>query len=114
MARGQRALHYHLFAIAPLVTMAELAQANGDDLYGYDHSRLKLLVSVSVSGLNDNHYLPGKIRRRAGHSKRRRSLALRHFLARALRAPLPQPRITALLHGVPAAPDRYLGGLPPP
>ena len=33
MARGGRALHYHLYALAPLVLLAEFGEANGLDLY---------------------------------------------------------------------------------
>ncbi len=114
MARGQRALHYHLFAIAPLVTMAELAQANGDDLYGYDHSRLKLLVTVSVSGLNDNHFFQEKSgvaqdTPKDGHVSPSDVAWLAPYACR-----FPSPDFTALLQAVSAAPDRYLGGLPPP
>ena len=58
--RGQRALHYHLFALEPLVTMAELASANGDDLYAYSNSRLHLLVARTVAGLADNQFFVDK------------------------------------------------------
>jgi len=45
MGRGQRALHYHLFALAPLVTMAELAAANGEDRCRHRCRRLRLQCS---------------------------------------------------------------------
>lgn len=114
MARGQRALHYHLFALAPLVTMAELASANGDDLYAYDNSRLKVLASVSIAGLNDNHFFQEKSgvaqdTPKDGHITPSDIAWLAPYARR-----FPSPDITALLHGLPAAPDRYLGGLPPP
>ena len=35
MARGSRALHYHLYALAPLVLLAEFGAANGLDLYAH-------------------------------------------------------------------------------
>lgn len=54
MARGRRALHYHLFAAAPLVTMAEFAEANGQDLYAFHHGALHRLVARCVSGLESN------------------------------------------------------------
>lgn len=54
MARGRRALHYHLFAAEPLVTMAEFAEANGLDLYAYDRGALHRLVARCVSGLQNN------------------------------------------------------------
>jgi poly(beta-D-mannuronate) lyase len=113
MARGQRALHYHLFAIAPLVTMAELAQANGDDLYAYDHSRLHLLVARTIAGLKDNHFFVDKTGVAQDTPKDGViSGADISWLAPYARR-FPDPEITALLQAVPTGPDRYLGGLPP-
>ncbi|HTV09821.1 MAG TPA: alginate lyase family protein [Candidatus Aquilonibacter sp.] len=53
MARGQRALHYHLYALAPLVMLAEFGEANGLDLYARDHGAIHRLVNVSIAGLAD-------------------------------------------------------------
>jgi poly(beta-D-mannuronate) lyase len=53
MARRQRALHYHLFALTPLVMLAELGQVNGRDLYELDHGALHRLVHRMLSGLGD-------------------------------------------------------------
>jgi poly(beta-D-mannuronate) lyase len=51
MARGQRALHYHLYALAPLVLLAEFGEANGMDMYARDNGAIHRLVNISVGGL---------------------------------------------------------------
>ena len=114
MARGQRALHYHLFALEPLVTMSELASANGDDLYAYSSSRLHLLVARTVAGLADNQFFVDK----AGAPQDTPKDGAISGSDIAWIAPyarrFPDPSITALLNRVAIQPDRYLGGLPPP
>lgn len=54
MARKTRALHYHVFAAAPLVLTAELAARNGTDLYAEDGGALHRLVAAVVAGLGDH------------------------------------------------------------
>ena len=51
--RAGRALHYHLYALAPLIIIAELAQANGMDLYTYNHAAIHRLVNLCVAGLQN-------------------------------------------------------------
>jgi poly(beta-D-mannuronate) lyase len=53
MARGGRALHYHLYALAPLVLLAEFGEANHLDLYAHANGALRRLVNVSVAGVED-------------------------------------------------------------
>jgi poly(beta-D-mannuronate) lyase len=113
MTRGQRALHYHLFALAPLVTMAELAAANGEDLYSYNHSRLHLLVSRSLAGLVDNHYFSTKAGAlqdtpEKGKIKTDDVIWVTPYLRR-----FPDAGMSALLNQVQREPYGYLGGLPP-
>jgi poly(beta-D-mannuronate) lyase len=115
MGRGQRALHYHLFAAAPLVTIAELAEANGDNLYAYDQSRLALLVARCVAGLDDNHFFVEK----SGVAQDTPSPDgtingsdiswLPPYASR-----FPSPEITAQLKRVEVRGETYLGGMPPP
>ena len=50
MSRKSRALHYHVFAIMPLVMLAELAEVNGQNLYNYNHRRLHTLIKRGDSG----------------------------------------------------------------
>jgi poly(beta-D-mannuronate) lyase len=53
LERGTRALHYHLFALAPLVMTAELAAANGVDLYGEGNGAIRRLAERVIAGLAD-------------------------------------------------------------
>jgi poly(beta-D-mannuronate) lyase len=53
MARGGRALHYHLYALAPLVLLAEFGEANHIDLYAHANGAIHRLVNFSVAGLQD-------------------------------------------------------------
>ena len=53
MNRGQMALHYHLYALAPLVMVAELGEANGIDLYAEHDGALHRLVKFCEAGLED-------------------------------------------------------------
>ena len=53
MARAGRALHYHLYALAPLIMIAELAEANNLDLYRYRDGAIHRLVRLCIAGLQD-------------------------------------------------------------
>jgi poly(beta-D-mannuronate) lyase len=53
MDRAARALHYHLYALAPLIMIAELAQANGADLYSYNKGAIHRLVSLCLAGMQN-------------------------------------------------------------
>lgn len=53
MARGQRALHYHVFAVMPLVTLARLGAAKGEDFYALGDGALDRLVALTAKGLAD-------------------------------------------------------------
>jgi poly(beta-D-mannuronate) lyase len=54
MARGGRALHYHLYALAPLILLAEFGEANHLDLYSHANGAIHRLVDFSVAGLQDS------------------------------------------------------------
>ncbi|MCB1519947.1 MAG: alginate lyase family protein [Hyphomicrobiaceae bacterium] len=53
IARGRRALHYHVFAATPLVVLAELAARRGEDWYAEAGGRLHRLVETTRAGLAD-------------------------------------------------------------
>jgi poly(beta-D-mannuronate) lyase len=53
MARGSRALHYHLYALAPLVLIAEFGEDNGLPLYAENNNALAKLVQVCLAGVDD-------------------------------------------------------------
>ncbi len=62
MNRAQMALHYHLYALAPLIMLAEFGEANGLDLYAEDNGALHRLVNFCVAGLED----PTLLQKRTG------------------------------------------------
>ena len=62
MNRAQMALHYHLYALGPLIMLAELGQANGLDLYTEDKGAIHRLAKFCVAGLED----PTILERRTG------------------------------------------------
>ena len=53
MYRGQMALHYHLYALGPLILLAEFGEANGRDLYAEDGGAIHRLVKLCTAGLAD-------------------------------------------------------------
>lgn len=53
MARKRRALHYHDYATAPLVLMAELARLRGEDWYAYRPGALERLAARVADGYRD-------------------------------------------------------------
>ncbi len=53
MARGARALHYHLYALAPLVLLAEFGEANHLNLYSHADGAIHRLVNFSIAGVED-------------------------------------------------------------
>jgi len=53
MARGRMALHYQLYALGPLVLLAELGEANGIHLYGERGGAIHRLVKFDASGMKD-------------------------------------------------------------
>lgn len=53
LERKGRALHYHVFAVEPLVVLAELAAARGEDWYALNDGALHKLVAKTAEGLRD-------------------------------------------------------------
>jgi poly(beta-D-mannuronate) lyase len=53
LGRKALALHYHLFALAPLVMLAELACANGVDLYEEGDGAIRRLADRVIDGWRD-------------------------------------------------------------
>ena len=54
MARGQRALAYHNFALVPLVMMAEIGACNGQRLYSLNNHAVERLANAVISGLDND------------------------------------------------------------
>jgi poly(beta-D-mannuronate) lyase len=53
MNRARRALHYQLYALGPLVMIAELGEANGLDMYGMNQGAIHRLVQFDIAALED-------------------------------------------------------------
>jgi poly(beta-D-mannuronate) lyase len=53
LARASKALHYHLFSTMPLVMTAELAAANGVDLYAERDGALHRLIARTLDGVDN-------------------------------------------------------------
>lgn len=62
MARGQRALHYQLYALGPLVMLAELGEANGIAMYAMQNGAIHRLVRFDMEAMKD----PSLIAQRTG------------------------------------------------
>ena len=111
MARGSRALHYHLYALAPLVLLAEFGEANGIDLYAHANGSLHRLVSVSVAGLQD----PAPFAKAAGVQQEmpRKINADQIGWALPYLRRFPNPALERMVQASPNLSVYYLGGLPP-
>jgi poly(beta-D-mannuronate) lyase len=60
MARGQRALSYHLYAMTPLVMLAEMSEANGVNLYKINNGGINRLADRVIKGLSDPDWFSQK------------------------------------------------------
>ena len=67
LERGKRALHYHTFSLMPLVTLAELASAKGEDWYKLNGGALHRLVNAMARSLVN----PAQMDRLAGVAQER-------------------------------------------
>lgn len=113
MGRGQRALHYHLFALTPLVALAEFGEANGEPMYAYRNGAIRLLVARCVSGMQDPTFFVAK-------SGSRQESDFEHPTGGDIAWAVPWNRrfpnaaVAALIQQAKSLNDPYLGGLPPP
>lgn len=112
MARGQRALHYHLYALAPLVMLAEFGEANGLDLYARNHGALHRLVNISITGLSD----PTPFVKATGVQQEVPKSVSGDQIGWAppYVQRFPNPQLSKLIANAKSLSVYYLGGLPPP
>ena len=111
MARGGRALHYHLYALAPLVLLAEFGEANHLDLYAHANGAIHRLVNFSVAGLQDPR-LSSK-QQACNRSCRRPSTGDQIGWAPPYVQRFPNPALERMVKAAPSLSVYYLGGLPP-
>lgn len=111
LARGSKALHYHLYALAPLVLLAEFGEANNLDLYARDNGALHRLVSVSIAGLSN----PAPLERATGVKQEVPKVATGDEIGWAppYARRFPNPALERLIKAAPSLSVYYLGGLPP-
>jgi poly(beta-D-mannuronate) lyase len=112
MSRGERALHYHLYALAPLVMIAEFGEDNGIPLYVENGHALRRLEMTSVAGLGD----PQLFAHRAGIAQEHSQAPGGDALAWAppyLRR-YPEASLQGYVDRAPTLFSFYLGGLPAP
>jgi poly(beta-D-mannuronate) lyase len=112
MDRRSMALHYHLFAAAPLVLLAELGEANGIDLYDERDGALRRLVLRAASGLEDPSFFESKTH----VPQQPQGLSSAGTLAWAIpfNRRFPNPMLEALLAKASSQSYWMFGGLPPP
>jgi poly(beta-D-mannuronate) lyase len=111
MARGSRALHYHLYALAPLVLLAEFGEANDMDLYARANGAIHRLVNISVAGLQDPTpfakatHVPQEVPKVvSGDQIGWAPPYVKRF---------PNPALQRMIQTAPSLSVFYLGGLPP-
>jgi poly(beta-D-mannuronate) lyase len=112
MRRGQRALHYHLYAVAPLVYLAGFGENNGLNLYAEHNYALKKLAVLSTQGLVDNSFF-AKAAGIAQDTPKGPPTAEEISWANIYVSRFPDPAISQLLAKAPSLSYMYLGGLPP-
>jgi poly(beta-D-mannuronate) lyase len=112
MRRGQRALHYHLYAASPLVYLAEFGEDNGTDLYAEGDHALKRLVDRSIAGLDGSGYFDKATGIKQDLPDGPPSAEAIGW-AKVYVHRFPDPAISALLAKAPSLGYMYLGGLPP-
>jgi poly(beta-D-mannuronate) lyase len=111
MARGGRALHYHLYALAPLVLLAEFGEANNLDLYAHANGAIHRLVNVSVAGLQD----PAPFAKATGVKQEvsKRPSGDQIGWAPPYVRRFPNPALARMIANAPSLSVYYLGGSPP-
>ncbi len=112
MRRGQRALHYHLYAASPLVYIAELGEINGIHLYAEGDGALKRLIDVSIQGLEGSGYFDKATGIKQDLPDGPPSAEAIGW-AKVYDHRFPDHDIEKLLAQAPALGYNYLGGLPP-
>jgi poly(beta-D-mannuronate) lyase len=111
MARGGRALHYHLYALAPLVLLAEFGEANHLDLYAHANGAIHRLVNFSVAGVLD----PTPFVKATGVQQEVPKTLSGDQIGWAppYVQRFPNPTLERMVQAAPSLSVYYLGGLPP-
>ncbi|QNI32938.1 alginate lyase family protein [Alloacidobacterium dinghuense] len=112
MRRGQRALHYHLYALAPLVYLAEFGEENGFRSYADRDYAIKKLAKLCIDGLGDNSFFV-KATGIPQDTPNGPPAAEQISWARIYLGRFPDLQLAKLLDEAKSMSYMYLGGLPP-
>lgn len=112
MRRGQRALHYHLYALAPLIYLAEFGEENGLHSYADSDYAIKKLANLCIAGLGDNSFFV-KATGIAQDTPNGSPAAEQISWAKIYLGRFPNPQLAKLLDEAKSMSYMYLGGLPP-
>lgn len=110
LARKDRARDYHLYALSPLVMLAELGWANGVDLYTDEDGALKRLARLVLLTMDDASYFEKKTGKPQKPYPDSDTRASRMVWMEPYHARFPDPRMEALLKPVRPLNSKYLGG----
>jgi len=113
MARGQRALHYHLYALSPLVYIAEFGQVNGIDLYAERDHALARLERLCVDGLKNNQFFEKATGIPQDTPTPGAPAAEQISWGVIWQSRFPDPTLASILAQAGSLSYMYLGGLPP-
>lgn len=114
MDRALRALHYHLFALAPLVMLAEFGEDNGIAMYARHGRALDRLIRRATDGIQDPSYF---VKATGVKQETIKTLSaddvawIKPYLHRF--PDPPKPTLEKLLGRARSLSDLYMGGLPP-
>jgi poly(beta-D-mannuronate) lyase len=111
MDRGQLTLHSHLYALAPLVMLAEFGEVNGLDLYAEGNFAIGRLIARCVGSLED----PSFFQQQTGvvQLTEPEMQPWEISWARPYTHRFPNPKISSLLTKASHLNYTMLGGLPP-
>jgi poly(beta-D-mannuronate) lyase len=112
MKRGRRALHYHLYALSPLVYLADFGAANGLDLFAERDHALARLERLCVQGLSNNQFFV-KATGIPQDTPDGMPAAEQISWGVIWNEHFPDPALAALLRQATSLSYMYLGGLPP-
>jgi poly(beta-D-mannuronate) lyase len=114
MDRAARALHYHIFAIAPLVMLAEYGEDNGIEMYARHNDALKRLIQRTVDGILDPSYFDKAtgVKQETIKTLDADDIAWAKPYLHRFPDP-PNPTLEKFLSQTKSLDDLYMGGLPP-
>ncbi|RMX04042.1 hypothetical protein D8I35_14535 [Corticibacter populi] len=107
LKRKALAQHYHVFALIPLILIADRAQINGIDLYQYNNHALNRIVNATI----DSYFDPTLIEKKSGYKQRSVPRPYFGWLYNYSKK-FPNEKYDAILSEYPERRFLYIGGSP--